>query len=607
MPSIALFIKQLLSEDKYSSDFNDRIGERIKELNAAQLQGIYNHLVNTAKNAKSQTWVAANRELIDKIEGLMHERVAEAQKVDKILEEEYLKQAQKKRKQKEAKIEQKRVMKMIVETARKTAEDAVRQEEMKKTAENKIEVMAKVFQGEEKRNDMLKKVAVGFVVGIVVVSVASPSLIFLLPGLFFVCLVTGILCYQAQQLTVVKPRVVDEAELELEIERRSDVLKKKAISALQEKERKFQEQQARDEEERRQRKALKKKQAKFEADLMARRRQQQLAQAQEILGRRGTPSVASVANSMSNMSGRDTPLSARTEITSYRGSATTSPRGTMSRQISAVMPTIPDSERDSDEGSQAEAGDSETRRNVDESMESRGESAYEHSGTEDGDSEGEVQLWGDVLKVEGDYGEPPESSSARGKEREEHKADVVNLWEQEHILSEGEELDRMEAQHPLVRQSSSRGVVRPRLGGKSVSFHMPLDDSEGEHSEIQSGRGSARGSARRPGSGSGPGGGSGGSGNGGSGNGGSVVTKPLLESRGGGSSGFGSGLGLGFGLTGALRGSRKVHPTSTADSCDDDDVLATSTPSLAEPKVTPADEEIGVLVDIEEGNANNAN
>ena len=220
------------------------------------------------------------------------------------------------------------------------------------------------------------------------------------------------------------------------------------------------------------------------------------------------------------------------------------------------------------------------------------------------DGEGEVQLWGDVLKVEGDYGEPPESSSARGKEREEHKADVVNLWEQEHILSEGEELDRMEAQHPLVRQSSSRGVVRPRLGGKSVSFHMPLDDSEGEHSEIQSGRGSARGSARRPGSGSGPGGGSGGSGNGGS-----VVTKPLLESRGETSSGFGSGLGLGFGLTSALRGSRKVHPTSaTADSggCDDD-VLATSTPSLAEPKVTPADEEIGVLVDIEEGNANNAN
>jgi hypothetical protein len=145
----------------------------------------------------------------------------------------------------------------------------------------------------------------------------SPNILVLLPCLFFIVLVTGILCYKAHQLTVVVPKVVDEQELEMEIERRGDVLKKKAISALQEKERKFQEQVARDEEDRKQRKAQKKAQLKFEAQLMAQRRQQQLAMAHEVLSRQNSTAI-----SMLNLSGRTTPVEDRSDASSYRDVAT---------------------------------------------------------------------------------------------------------------------------------------------------------------------------------------------------------------------------------------------------------------------------------------------
>ena len=339
MPSIALFIKQLLSEDKYSADFSDRISERIKELNAAQLQGIYNHLVSTAKNAKTQTWAAANNELVSRIEGVLKERVAEAAKIEKILEEDRLKRTQRQRKLKEAKIEQRRVMKMIAENARKTAEDAVREEEAKRIADEKLEIMAKVFQGEEKRNDWFKKIALFFVIGIVVICASVQDIIIIIPCIFVVILVSSALAYRAQQFTVVVPRMVDETEVEMEIERRGEILKKKAVTVLQEKERKFQEQQARDEQERRARKALKKQQAKFEANLMATRRAQQLAKAQEIMSRRST----SVGGSLiSNTSGCNTPVSARSEVFTFQDKSNRPETAVEFTRSPSQLPTIRD-------------------------------------------------------------------------------------------------------------------------------------------------------------------------------------------------------------------------------------------------------------------------
>jgi hypothetical protein len=525
MPSIALFIKQLLSEDKYSSDFSDRISERIKELNAAQLQGIYNHLVITAKNAKSQTWAGANNELISKIEGVLKERVEEATKIEKILEEEHLRQAQKKRRQKEAKIEQVRVMRMITETARKTAEDAVRAEEQKRLADEKMQVMEKVFQGEEKRNTMLKKIAVGFVIAVVAVAVASPNILVLLPCLFFIVLVTGILCYKAHQLTVVVPKVVDEQELEMEIERRGDVLKKKAISALQEKERKFQEQVARDEEDRKQRKAQKKAQLKFEAQLMAQRRQQQLAMAHEVLSRQNSTAI-----SMLNLSGRTTPVEDRSDASSYRDVATdygsnppsypTTARTTGTDRRLSMLPTIHDSEKGSSdsENSEKESGDdshgelrnmgsraSSWRQSQPGTARSGVSSKYSYSrqgsasiGMDDADTkhatEGEeIQLFGETVIVQADalYDQFERNLLVAVGNSEGPQSDTE--VEREHLPVPDENLDLEAQRHtptnrppsrPLSRNAPAPPKLRPALSKgpsmltRDVSFRTNDSDPE---------------------------------------------------------------------------------------------------------------------------------
>lgn len=297
--------------------------------------------------------MSANKELMSKIETVLKEQVAEAEKVDKILEESRLKTMQRKRKIKEAKIEQKRVMAMIAENARKTAEAAVHEEEFKRVADEKVEITAKTFQGEERRDKWWKRTAVFFVIAVVVVCVVITDLLIMIACLAFIVIVTLVLVYRAYQFTVIHPAPVHEEELEMEIERRCDVLKKKAVSNLREKERKFEEQQARDEEERKARKAKKKAQLRFEAQLMAQHRQQQLAAAQEIIARRtasasgtGTASASSSRPASQNSLAGHAPGQTQSQDFARAGYLTN--QSSMRDFQQVPMPTIEDYDGDFD-------------------------------------------------------------------------------------------------------------------------------------------------------------------------------------------------------------------------------------------------------------------
>jgi len=61
--SIASYMRDALAEDKYGAEFNAKIDERVKEMNAAQLQGVFSHLTKTAKLSKSPLWTNANRQV----------------------------------------------------------------------------------------------------------------------------------------------------------------------------------------------------------------------------------------------------------------------------------------------------------------------------------------------------------------------------------------------------------------------------------------------------------------------------------------------------------------------------------------------------------------
>lgn len=299
MPSIARFIKDLMSEDKFGSGFNDNIDDRIKHLNAPQLQGMYNHLTAASKSAKSPMWKSANDALIARIESLLKIRSEEAAKEKKALEEYRLKQQQKKQAVKDTRREKKRVMKMIEDNAHRTAELEVRELEQKRQANEKIEIMQKSFVGEERRNDWWKRTAVVFVLAtaiIIVLFVTVKFSVFIFIGLLaldIICCV--VVVYRAHLFTVVVPVKMNEDELEEEIKKRQDLLKKKAISVLLEKERKFQEMQEKDHQERKKRRAARKQREKFELELMERQRLEQIAMAKEVINRR--ESVKSAASS----------------------------------------------------------------------------------------------------------------------------------------------------------------------------------------------------------------------------------------------------------------------------------------------------------------------
>jgi hypothetical protein len=295
--SIALFIKELLSENKFSSDFSEKIEERIKVLNGAQLQGMYNHLIATTKTSKSLIWRSANMDLLHRIEGILEQKNAEDKLENKIIENIKLKKKQKIQKQQEEKMEQERVMVMIAENAKKTAEQEVRENEFKRQAADRLSVLGRIYKVEEKRNLYWKIIAVVYVVSVVIIAVFLADLLILIAALGGISLLALILAYCAHLLTIIRPSVVAPEDLENQIHQREDILMKQALMSLKEKERCFGEQQRKDREEAKKRRKIKKERQRFEAQLLAQRRQQELAMAEEIF-ERNAASSSSRSNSL---------------------------------------------------------------------------------------------------------------------------------------------------------------------------------------------------------------------------------------------------------------------------------------------------------------------
>jgi hypothetical protein len=180
MPSIAQFIKDLLAEEKYSGDFSNRIQERIETLNAAQLQGLYHHLTNSANNSKTKLWKSANEEIVLKIKDTLRARLKEEEIERKIIEEYKLKQRQKKQAIIAAENERQRVMEMIEERARKQAEEEVKKQEYQRQVDEKLVILKRVFEQEERRNKWFRNTAIIFIISVVVPSVILKNIIYII-------------------------------------------------------------------------------------------------------------------------------------------------------------------------------------------------------------------------------------------------------------------------------------------------------------------------------------------------------------------------------------------------------------------------------------------
>jgi hypothetical protein len=60
MPEIASYVKELLDEDMFGTEYYDKIDDRVRQLNVSQLKSMYDHLQETTDNAKFRMWRDAN-------------------------------------------------------------------------------------------------------------------------------------------------------------------------------------------------------------------------------------------------------------------------------------------------------------------------------------------------------------------------------------------------------------------------------------------------------------------------------------------------------------------------------------------------------------------
>jgi hypothetical protein len=304
MPSIATFIKELLTEDKYSGDFIDRVEERIQGLNAAQLQGIYNHLKVTSKEAKAPLWKAANTELMSKIEGILKIRTDEVHKEKKLLEEYYIKQRQKKQTKVIAAKEKIRVMEMVVGNARRHAEEDVKELELKRQTAERVAILQEIAKAEDRRDFWWKVLAAFYVFALGGVCYAMRAQLFILiPAVFFLTLVCLFLAYRAHLWTDIKPIVFTEDQIENQIEQKAEVFRKQALSDIRERERKFQERTKRENKERRKLRKEKKAKDEQEIELLENERLERIAQAKMLLAKSMRESEQSNRNFLFNNHG----------------------------------------------------------------------------------------------------------------------------------------------------------------------------------------------------------------------------------------------------------------------------------------------------------------
>ena len=141
--SIAAYIAEALAEDKFGHEFNSKIGDRVEEMNAAQLTGIYNHLVQTMRGADTPLWRNVNKELIGHVEGLMKERVGEVDKARAIKEEERAKLDAREKLREMRKNENARMLVAVRENAHTQADKEIRESEKERKREERTELVRK--------------------------------------------------------------------------------------------------------------------------------------------------------------------------------------------------------------------------------------------------------------------------------------------------------------------------------------------------------------------------------------------------------------------------------------------------------------------------------
>jgi membrane-associated HD superfamily phosphohydrolase len=251
MTSLAGFIKQCLSEDKYSSTFVNELDQRLETLNYTQLSALHKTFVATAAEAKVKIWKDANSQLVGPVEKWLAIRKEEHDR-EKAREAEIRDRYRKRQQMKEIRINEERdVIRQLQQLAKKNAEKEIRDLETTRKAAKKLELLKLLPLAEEKRIKYVKYAIAFLILGIVAVAIGAPSIIYIGGGIFVVIIITCIILYHAYKIGQIYPMDDNEEEILAAISIREEELYLKSLNALKSKEEEFQRKIQLDKEERR--------------------------------------------------------------------------------------------------------------------------------------------------------------------------------------------------------------------------------------------------------------------------------------------------------------------------------------------------------------------
>ena len=269
---------------------------------------MYDFLKSAEKNSKFESWKFANSNIIEQIEGpypvlyssfdalkcyellaidigVLKVRAEAARLEKKRIEEEEFKKIQEKIKIRERKKELERMAAAVERSTHMAAEAVIRQKEVERQAEEKIDLLKRTFAGEEKRNRWWAATAVVSVILIAAICALVSVWYILVGAIVVVLIIAGVLVYKAYHFPIVEPLVVEEIDLQEQIVQLQQKMKVENEQMVKEKDAKFALQLKKEKKEMKKRKKLLKEKEKYEAELLEQSRLQRIAVAQEALRR----------------------------------------------------------------------------------------------------------------------------------------------------------------------------------------------------------------------------------------------------------------------------------------------------------------------------------
>ena len=268
MPEIAHFVKQLLEEDEFGTDFHANIYERVAQLNLPQLTKMHAHLEETTANAQFHVWREANSAVDQHYAGFLAIRQDEFNKVERDKRDREKKIEFRLLRKEALKKEEDKVKGFLESHCYKLAVEQIHEEEKTRKAEERARIRLLVYQNERKRNRLLAAAVVVLILGIAVsVVLFRDTLLMMVSVIMGTLFIAGVIV--AFTIITTRLEVYDTTEKQLGsmVEKRAAELKFQAENELIQKEEVFNRKQLADKDERRVRKRALREQREVERQI----------------------------------------------------------------------------------------------------------------------------------------------------------------------------------------------------------------------------------------------------------------------------------------------------------------------------------------------------